>query len=131
MIIFFGFAFFWFVWFVFFFVVVVFLQTGVRTLNHGTGLSSTLIIQNQFDLYKQIITFNIFNVRFLGYFLFCQAIFLQFPRFAILNGRLKVIALYVFFKMRKKCSFTWINGHQTRLLCLNWYRFFSILARFT
>lgn len=76
-----------FVWFVFF-VVVVFLQTGVRTLNHGTGLSSTLIIQNQFDLYKQIITFNIFNVRFLGYFLFFQAIFYNF-------------ALYVFLKCGK------------------------------
>lgn len=115
----------------FFVVVVVFLQTGVRTLNHGTGLSSTLIIQNQFDLYKQIITFNISNVRFLGYFLFCQAIFYNFQGSPFLNGRLKVIALYVFFKMRKKCSFTWINGHQTRLVCLNWYRFFSIIARFT
>ena len=78
-----------------------FLQTGVRTLNHGTGLSSTLIIQNQFDLYKQIITFNIFNVRFLGYFLFCQAIFYNFQGSPFLNGRLKVIALYVFLKCGK------------------------------
>ena len=85
----------------FFVVVVVFLQTGVRTLNHGTGLSSTLIIQNQFDLYKQIITFNIFNVRFLGYFLFCQAIFYNFQGLPFLNGRLKVIALYVFLKCGK------------------------------
>lgn len=85
----------------FFVVVVVFLQTGVRTLNHGTGLSSTLIIQNQFDLYKQIITFNIFNVRFLGYFLFCQANFYNFQGSPFLNGRRKVIALYVFLKCGK------------------------------
>ena len=78
-----------------------FLQTGVRTLNHGTGLSSTLIIQNQFDLYHQIITFNYFHVRFVGYFLFCQAIFYNFQGSPFLNGRLKVIALYVFLKCGK------------------------------